>query len=101
MTTPAPMSAWTRFWHVPLRAERLALTRVLLGLALLTNQLFEMLPRWGEFFGPEGSAFNGLHDADSIRHWQWSVLFVSTDRPDVLWALFWVWVGVTALLVVG
>jgi hypothetical protein len=99
--TTAPLSTWARFWHVPLRAERLALTRILMGLALLTNQLFELLPRWGEFFGPEGSAFNGLHDADTLYHWQWSTLLFSTDRPDVLWVLFWVWVGVTVALTLG
>jgi uncharacterized membrane protein YphA (DoxX/SURF4 family) len=101
MTPPLPPSLWTRFWHVPVRAERLALTRILLGLALLTNQLFELYPRWEEFFGPTGVAPNGIHDGDMLHNWSWTVVFVSTDRPDVLWLLFWAWVLVTFLFVLG
>ena len=35
MDNPTYSSTWNRFWHEPLRAERLALMRILLGIALL------------------------------------------------------------------
>src|SRR5436309_2775139 len=67
-------SVWTRFWHVPVRAERLAVTRILFGLALLTDQLFQYLPHFGEFFGPEGVAPAGLHDRWLLKNWHWRIL---------------------------
>ena len=53
---PSPSASWwTRFWHDPVRAEPLALFRIFLGVALLTDQLFQLLPNIDEFFGPYGS----------------------------------------------
>ena len=34
-------STWNRFWHEPLRAERLALMRILFGIALLAQQMID------------------------------------------------------------
>jgi hypothetical protein len=92
---------WTRFWHTPLRAERLALMRILLGLALLTDQLFEYLPNMMEFFGATGVAPQGLHDAYQLRNWRWPILLFNHDSPSVLYPLFWVWFAVTAAWTVG
>jgi uncharacterized membrane protein YphA (DoxX/SURF4 family) len=100
---PAPrlLSAWERFWHQPVRAERLALMRILLGVALLTDQLFQYLPNLMEFFGPTGVAPQGLHDNYQLRHWHWTVLLFNTDDPAVLYPVFWAWVGVTLAWTVG
>jgi hypothetical protein len=73
MASPAPaLSAWSSFWHTPVRAERLALTRILVGVALLTDQLFQYLPNLEEFFGPTGVAPAGLHDWFQVQQWHWT-----------------------------
>ena len=47
---------WKRFWHQPVRAERLALVRILLALALLDQPADPVCcPTWSEFYGPTGS----------------------------------------------
>jgi hypothetical protein len=94
-------SWWVRFWHEPLRAERLALTRLLFGLALLTDQLFQYLPNFREFFGPEGVAPAGLHDAWLLQTWRWTALFFHTDDLGILYPAFFAWVAVTALWTLG
>jgi hypothetical protein len=94
-------SAWARFWHAPVRAERLALMRILLALALLTDQLFQLLPNFEEFFGAGGVAPAGLHDAFQLRSWRWTVLFFNGDDPAVLYPVFALWVAATVLLLVG
>jgi hypothetical protein len=98
---PAGLSAWTRFWHEPLRSERLGLMRILLGLALMTDQLFQYLPNLMEFFGATGVAPRGLFDAFQLRHWRWTMLFFNHDSPSVLYPFFWTWVAVTALWTLG
>jgi hypothetical protein len=90
-----------RFWHAPLRAERLGLMRVLLGLSLLTDQLFQYLPNFREFFGPEGVAPAGLHDAYQLSQWRWTAAFFYTDDLSVLYPAFFAWVAVTALWAAG
>src|SRR5699024_4286824 len=91
----------TRFWHQPVRGERLALMRILLGLALLTDQLFQYLPNLMEFFGYEGVAPRGLHDAHQLRYWRWTILLFNHDDPAVLYPFFWTWVGVTVAWTLG
>ena len=55
MTKPSHWKmAITKFWHQPMQAEGLALMRILLGLALLADQLLQILPNLEEFFGPTG-----------------------------------------------
>jgi hypothetical protein len=98
---PEKLSRWTRFWHVPVRAERLALMRILLALALLSELLFQYRPNLDEFFGPHGVAPSGLHDADQLRHWRWTQLFFYTDDMTVIRTFFWIWVLVTSLWLVG
>ena len=73
-------SLWTRFWHVPVRAERLALLRILLGLFLLTDQLYQFLPYLDEFYGPHGVSPDGLNDRYALRRWFWTVVFFHTDN---------------------
>jgi hypothetical protein len=94
-------SWWERFWHEPVRAERLALVRILLGLALLSDQLIQYAPNLMEFYGATGVAPQGLHDAYQLRYWRWTVLFFNHDDPAVLYPAFWSWVAVTFLWTVG
>lgn len=92
---------WNQFWHKPVRAERLALTRILLALSLLTDQLFQYLPNLEEFFGPTGMAPKGLHDAYQLRHWRITVLLFNHDEPWVVQPLFTLWVGLTFCWLIG
>lgn len=96
-----PPGLWVRFWHEPLRAERLALTRVLLAAALLTQQLFEYLPNFADFFGPHGVAPAGLHDAVRLDQWHWTPAVFSTDDLRVLYPVFALWVAAAVGLLVG
>lgn len=100
-TTTDAVSEWTRFWHEPVRAERLGLMRLLVGLALLSDQLVQYLPNLVEFFGPTGVAPQGLHDSYQLRSWRWTVLLFNHDDPAVLYPLFWTWVAVTAAWTAG
>ena len=98
---PARESAWVRFWHVPLRAERLAGMRILLGGALLAEQFLQYLPHLLEFYGSAGIAPAGLHDRWQLRHWRWTVLFFNSDDPTTLYSVFALWVAVTVGFVLG
>jgi hypothetical protein len=98
---PPNWSAWARFWHLPLRAERLGLMRILLGVALLGDQLFQYLPNLMAFFGPAGVAPAGLHDDYQIRRGRWTILLFNHDDPAVVYGLFAVWVAFTLLWTVG
>jgi hypothetical protein len=95
------LGAWTRFWHEPVRAERLALTRILLALCLLAQQLSEYLPNFAHFFGPEGVAPAGLHDASRLVRWYWTPVFFHTDDLRVLYAVFTLWVVCTIAFLFG
>jgi hypothetical protein len=101
MTPLSHCSWWTRFWHEPVRAERLALFRVLLGVALLVDQLLRLLPHLDDFFGPCGYSPAGLNDAFSVRSWHWTIWLFNHDAPSVVYPLFAAWVGVTLLWTVG
>jgi hypothetical protein len=90
-----------RFWHQPVRAEGLALMRILLGVALLTDQLFQYLPNLAEFFGPDGVAPRGLHDNYQLSKWRWTVLLFNTDDRSIVRTVFWVWVATTACFTLG
>lgn len=94
-------SRWARFWHVPVRAERLALTRIFFGLALLTDQLFQYLPHLGEFFGAEGVAPAGVHDRWLLKNWHWHILVLGTDDLNILYPVFFFWVGATIAFILG
>ena len=94
-------SLWTRFWHRPVRAERLAVVRILLVFALLCDQLLGYLPRLGELFGPEGVAFAGLHDEWLLDEWHLTALFFNTDNLQIVGAVFGLWVACTVLFLVG
>jgi hypothetical protein len=95
------LDTWARFWHVPVRAERLGLMRILLATALLTDQVFQYWPYFEEFFGASGVAYQGLHDRHLLYAWRWTVSFFHSDAPHVLYPIFWLWVSLTALLLVG
>lgn len=101
MDSSVKLSPWTRFWHVPVRAERLALMRILLGLALLTDQLFQLVPNAMDFYGYSGVAPAGLFDGYQLRHWYWTVLVFNTDDPAYLYPTLGIWVLVTFLFTIG
>lgn len=94
-------SAWTRFWHEPVRAERLAAMRILLAFAVLTDQLLQYWPNMEELFGPTGVAFEGLHDEWTLRRWKWTMLLFNSDDLQVVNTVFFVWVAATVMLLVG
>jgi hypothetical protein len=101
MIRGSPWSLWTQFWHVPVRAERLALMRILLALALLYDQLGQYLPILELAFGPHGIAPDGLHDAFQLERWRVSVLFFNTSDVELIRPFFWIWVVVNCLWLVG
>jgi hypothetical protein len=106
MNHPLPLdwsrySWWTRFWHQPVRAERLALVRILLGLSLLLDQIIQYLPNLGELFGASGVAFAGLHDEFLLDQWRWTILVFGTDNPTVVRIVFGVWMAATVGFVLG
>src|SRR5258708_5059348 len=95
------LTPWQRFWHEPVRAERLAITRIFLGLALLTDQLVQFLPHLAYFFGPDGSAPDGTYHEWLLKVWRWTILVFHTDNMIVVWVLFWLWVGITLGFLMG
>ncbi len=101
MAEPIYSSRWNRFWHAPVRAERLALMRILLGVALLAQQMLEFLPHLDEFYGPHGIAPAGLLDRAQLNYWFWTMLIFNTDDMTVIRIVFAVWVAVTLAFTVG
>ncbi len=95
------LSTWRRFWHQPVRAERLALTRIMLALALLIDQLVQIRPYLAEFYGPTGIAPVGTHDNWCLSTWRWTALVFNTDDMQIVVPLFWIWVAFTALFLIG
>src|SRR5213080_4832916 len=95
------LSWWARFWHQPVRGERLALMRILLALALITDQLIQFLPHLNDLYGPGGVAPAGLYDEQSLGIWRISAAWFHTDDMAVVAALFWVRIGLAGLLLVG
>lgn len=100
MSSPRP-SWFARFWHEPVRAERLAVERVFFGLAILTDQIFQHAPQLAYFFGPDGTSPAGVNDEYLVRTWRWPVLFFNTDDMTVVTTAFVAWMVVTVLWMVG
>lgn len=92
---------WADFWHTPVRAERLAAVRILLGFSLLTELLFEQLPSFELLYGPRGVSPAGLHDAGNLADWYWPALLYGGDDLRVLYTLFGLWVAAAACLTLG
>ena len=101
MTGSPSLTWWQRFWHEPVRAERLAITRIFLALALLTDLLIQYLPHFADFYGPEGVAPAHLHDRWLLSQWEWTILFFNTDNLAEVAILFWLRVGITMAFLVG
>lgn len=99
--TASDWSSWTRFWHKPIRAERLAAARVVFALALLTDQLVQYLPNLAYFFGPDGVAPVGVNDSYLLRNWRWPILFFNTENMQVIGWTFAAWVLATIAMLVG
>lgn len=98
---PTTPSHWTRFWHEPVRAERLALTRILFAAALLIEQLTIYLPDLELYFGNTGYAPHGWLSQMQYIQGRWTALFFNTDSPAVLYTCFAVWVLVTVAMLLG
>jgi hypothetical protein len=94
-------SAWTRFWHAPLRAERLALTRILFGLALLADQLVQYLPDLADNFGPDGIAYAGLYDWFGLSRWRLTVLIFNTDDLAFVSVALGLWMAASLAFTLG
>src|SRR5262249_11950753 len=95
------LSKWTRFWHEPVRAERLAITRIFFALALLLDQLCQFLPDFADFYGPGGVGYAGLHDEFALSRWRWTILIFGTDNLTILYTVFFIWMGFTIGFLVG
>jgi hypothetical protein len=94
-------SWWTRFWHAPVRAEPLACFRILLGAAMLADQLLQLLPRLDEFFCATGVAPTGLHDWYAVKNFRWTIWLFNHDQPSVVYSWFAIWVAVTLTWTIG
>lgn len=94
-------SVWIRFWHKPVRGERLAIARIAVAATLLADQLFQYLPNLALFFGPNGYAPAGVNDAYLLRAWRWTILFFNTDDMTIIWMAFALWVAVTLMFLLG
>jgi hypothetical protein len=101
MAQPTTYNFWTQFWHVPVRAERLALTRIAIGLALLTDLLVQYLPHLALFYGPQGVAPAGVNDWWRLQNWQWTVLVLNTDEMNLVYLAFGLWMAATVAFLVG
>ena len=97
---PSP-SRWTRFWHEPVRAERLALTRILFAGALLVEQLAVYLPHLELLYGGTGYAPGGWLSKMQYEEGRWTALFFNTDSPVALYAVFAIWVSATIAMLLG
>jgi hypothetical protein len=101
MATPSQLSLWTRFWHLPVRAERLAITRIMLGGFLVVEQLVEFLPHLMEYYGPNGVAPQGVLDRTQLDYWYWTMLFFNSDDPVTVYTWFFVWMAVAVAFTMG
>jgi uncharacterized membrane protein YphA (DoxX/SURF4 family) len=101
MIGSADWTWWQRFWHEPVRAERLAIARIFLALALLTDLLIQYLPHFAVFYGPEGVAPAHVHDEWLLGQWEWTILIFNTDNLVVVGVLFWLRVAIAVAFLVG
>ncbi len=101
MVSFANESSWVRFWHEPVRAERLAIVRIFLTVALLADQLLCYLPDFANWFGPGGIAPAGFHDDQMLSEWRLTILLFHTDDLSIVGCLFAVWMAVTFLYCIG
>jgi len=98
---PTAESPWVRFWHRPVRAERLALMRIMLAAALLGDQLLQFLPNLDEFYGPNGTGAAGIFDDYQLKMWRVTYFFFGTDNLAILYPVAWLWVAATVALLLG
>ncbi len=94
-------SRWTRFWHQPIRADRLAVARIVFAGLLLADQMVQYLPNLAYFYGPEGVCPEGIVEGYLLRTWRWTALFFATDNMLVISTAFAFWVLATVALLLG
>lgn len=100
-----PIESWWRktwydVWYTPVAAERLALLRILTGIALLTDICVQQLPWYPELFGASGFQPNGYSDALLLRSWRWTA-YVFQPSGASLMALFALWLILIGALIAG
>jgi hypothetical protein len=103
---PWPLSAWS-WWSAPVRAERLALLRIGVGLVLLVDVLCNYAPYTLDYFGQGGLGDPGAFDwrfkwNESPPRMVWSLLRGVGDSATqsislVLWMLATLWIFGNAL----
>ncbi len=86
---PWPLSGW-RWWTEPVRAERLAVLRIALGLVLLWDILWNYLPHAADFFGARSLGSPEMFDylAEAPR-WRPSVESRARQRTQLLPRCCW------------
>ena len=94
---PWPFSGW-RWWTEPVRAERLAVLRIGLGVVLLLDVLLSYMPQLHAYFGPDsmGTAEMFAYLARAPK-WNWSVLRGFQD-PLLMTAAQAAWLLTTPLI---
>jgi hypothetical protein len=97
---PWPLSRW-RWWTEPVRAERLAVLRICLGLVLLFDVLTTYVPHVADYFGPDSLANPELlRSTFGPDHWSWSLLYHVEDARILRVAVV-LWAAATACLTLG
>jgi hypothetical protein len=94
-------SWWARFWHTPVRAERLGLMRWMLGLSLLVGELMLYLPNLADLYGPTSVTAGHLRDDYLLRNWRWTMLWFNGDNMTLVHVVFALWLAATAAFTVG
>src|SRR5438128_719989 len=94
-------SRWFRFWHEPLRAERLALVRIFLCIALIADLLIQYLPHLETLFGPTGASPQGLNDEWVLGSWRLTMFFFYTDDMTIIGLAFAIWLFASVCLLAG
>ena len=74
---PWPLSAWS-WWNTPVRAERLAILRIGVGLVLLVDVLCNYAPDTLDYFGHDGLGDPGVFD------WRFNW---NHNPPRMVWSL--------------
>jgi hypothetical protein len=96
---PWPLAAWS-WWTVPVRAERLALWRIGVALALLVDLLVNYLPETLVYYGKDGIGAPGNFDwRFQSSRMTWSLLRGVGD-PTILYLSLGVWIS-SSLWIVG
>ncbi len=100
-----PPEWWTRFWHEPILAQRLALVRITFGLTIFADQCLQFLPFFSYLYGPGGASPSATEHSALANSWSWAGLLptylVDTTNFVVMQVMFGTWMVVTWLFIFG